>query len=115
MAIIVAEIINTMYGKAADGIPARLDHAEGTGWTTKATVNTEIDGRIDDWNYLSFRPGLYRLTIGSAKYFVSLGVITAFPEIEIFFRITDNEDCCYLGVALSPYSYSVCITSSADS
>ena len=110
MALIAAEVIDGTYGQVVDAIAARLDRAEASKWITVATARTGDDGRIDDWSCMSFDQGLYRLTLSSASYFASLGVNTAFPEIQVTFRAMSDDIRCHVKVVLSPYSYAAYIT-----
>jgi 5-hydroxyisourate hydrolase len=110
MALIAAEVLDGTYGQMAGAVPARLDRAEASTWVTVASACTGGDGRVDDWSCPPFSQGLYRLTLGSARYFAGLGVSTAFPEIQVTFRALDDNSRCHVKVVLSPYSYSAHIS-----
>jgi 5-hydroxyisourate hydrolase len=114
MTLIAAEVMDGIYGQIADAVPARLDRAGASEWVTVASASTGADGRVSDWSCPPFSQGIYRLTLGSANYFASLGMSTAFPEIQVTFRAASDTSRCHVKVVLSPYSYSAHITVVSD-
>lgn len=75
---------------------------------------TDIQGRIDDWDYTAFGRGLYRIVLDNDSYFAALGLSTAYPEVQIMFRIRDGFDRCRIQVMLAPYSYSTQLSAISD-
>ncbi len=110
MALIAAEVLDGTYGKVAEAVSVRLERASGREWSTVGSGAPGSDGRIGEWAYRSFQPGLYRLTLSSARYFASLGMSTLFPEVQIIFRAAGDHGFCQVQVILSPYSYTANIT-----
>jgi 5-hydroxyisourate hydrolase len=103
---IAAQVLDSTYGRAAEGIRVRLERADGNGWAMVAAAQTNNAGRIedlDDWNQGC---GLYRIIFDSDGYFAGLGASTAYPEVLVVFRIQNESDICQVQVTLSPYSYS---------
>jgi 5-hydroxyisourate hydrolase len=104
---IVAQVLDSTYGQSAVGVHASLERSSGSGWTTLAEGVTNNEGYIEDWNgdWPSGR-GLYRMVFDSDSYFASLGSSTAYPEVIVIFRATDESRTFQVRIMLSPYSYS---------
>ncbi|WP_066368539.1 hydroxyisourate hydrolase [Herbidospora mongoliensis] len=103
---ITAQALDSMYGRAAAGVQARLEHSADLGWRTVASAETDGDGSILEWPDAVFRRGLYRLVFDSDTYFVGLGINAAYPEIAVMFRILDEADSYQIQVVLAPHSHS---------
>lgn len=103
---IAAQVLDGMFGKAADGIRVCLERADGNAWSRLATAQTDADGRIEEWDGWKLGSGLYRITFDSDSYFAGLGASTAYPEVLVVFRMQQESDVCQVLVTLSPYSYS---------
>lgn len=104
---IAAQVLDSMYGKSAVGVHARLERSSGAGWRTIAEAVTNDEGYIEGWEG-SFRleRGSYRIVFDSDRYFACLGTSTAYPEVVVVFRMPDESRTFEVRVMLSPYSYS---------
>jgi 5-hydroxyisourate hydrolase len=103
---IVTQVLDSTYGKPAVGVRAHLARANGTGWMTVAEAESNIDGRIEDWDSWQLDRGLYRIVFDSDNYFAGLGGIAAYPEVIVIFRMLDEPQVFQVQVMLAPYSYS---------
>jgi 5-hydroxyisourate hydrolase len=103
---ITLRILDGTYGLAAADVPARLERAGTRGWVLAGSAETGSDGRIADLCDERLDCGLYRLALDSGRYFASLGVSGAYPEVIIVFRVRDESGNCVISISLSPYSYS---------
>lgn len=103
---IIAEAVDGVYGRSAAGLRASLEHPLEGCWKPLARSETDVDGRISEWADLSLDRGLYRIVFDSDQYFVGLGVVAAYPEISVTFRMQDEDDVCKVQVLLAPHSYS---------
>jgi 5-hydroxyisourate hydrolase len=112
MAKITVEVLDGSFGRAADAMRIRLDRANGGGWLTIASVQTSGEGRADDWGYPELSHGLYRIVLDSDGYLGGLGLLAAYPEVQVTVRVR-QQDRCHVQVALSPYFYVVCIHASS--
>lgn len=102
---IAVQALDTVYGRSAAGIRARLDHVDNGKWTSVAEAETDQEGRVRGWRARRFDRGLYRIVLDSDRYFVSLGLSAAYPEVAILFRMGET-DSCQIQVFLAPHSYS---------
>jgi 5-hydroxyisourate hydrolase len=107
MSMISLQVLDGTYGHPAAGVWARLERSSGDGWTAVADAKTSSSGRIEDFASWRAERGLYRVVLDSDRYFAGLGTGTAYPEVVIVFRGSEQADSCQLEVTLSPHSYSV--------
>jgi 5-hydroxyisourate hydrolase len=103
---IITQVFDTTSGKPAAGVRAHLAQVSGNGWKTVAEAETNSDGRIDDWDSLQLRRGLYRIVFDCDRYFAGLGGVAAYPEVVLIFRMLDEFFAFQVQVTLAPYSYS---------
>jgi 5-hydroxyisourate hydrolase len=104
--IITARALDGVYGRSASGVRARLERAVDGHWAVMADAETDGQGFIKDWDGIGLDRGLYRVVFDSDRYFVSLGMNAAYPEIVVTFRIHGEVDLYQVQVMLSPYAYS---------
>jgi 5-hydroxyisourate hydrolase len=101
------QVLDGTYGKPAAGVTASLAQAvSGNGWATIGAVETDDDGRIEDWDGWHLDHGLYRIVFDSDSHFARLGGTTAYPEIIVIFRVQDESQDFQVQITLNPYSYS---------
>ncbi|MFF5207850.1 hydroxyisourate hydrolase [Streptosporangium sp. NPDC000396] len=103
---ITAQTLDSVYGRSAAGVRARLERAGNGHWDVVADAETDGDGCIREWRGRKLERGLYRIVFDSDYYFVGLGLSAAYPEITVVFRMQDETDFYQIKVLLSPYSYS---------
>ncbi|MEO3867457.1 hydroxyisourate hydrolase [Nonomuraea sp. B12E4] len=107
---IAVQALDSVYGRSAAGIRARLEHAGLSGWRVQAEAETDEDGYVKAWRERAFARGLYRIIFDSDRYFVTLGLSAAYPEISVMFRMQDDsgpdEIRIRLQLLLSPHAYS---------
>jgi 5-hydroxyisourate hydrolase len=104
---IVTQMLDGTYGNSAVGVRACLARANGNFWTTVAETETNVDGRIEDWEIWHLERGLYRIVFDSDSYFAGLGAAAAYPEVAVSFRMQDEYKTFQVQVILAPYSYSI--------
>ncbi|MDH2426301.1 hydroxyisourate hydrolase [Sphaerisporangium sp. TRM90804] len=103
---ITAQALDSVYGRSAAGVRARLERDGDGCWHDIADAETDSKGRIEEWRDKKFERGLYRIVFDSDYYFVGLGLSAAYPEIIVTFRMQDETNTYQIQVMLSPYSYS---------
>ncbi|MBO3747602.1 hydroxyisourate hydrolase [Streptosporangiaceae bacterium NEAU-GS5] len=103
---IVAEAVDGVYGRSVSGLRASLEQASNGVWLPLARAETDDGGRINAWAALDLDRGLYRIVFDSDQYFVGLGVVAAYPEVSVTFRMQNARDACKVQVMLAPHSYS---------
>jgi 5-hydroxyisourate hydrolase len=109
---ITAQALDSVYGRTAAGLCARLESIAGGVWHTVAAAETDSEGCILEWHAANLERGLYRIVFDSDQYFSGLGMSAAYPEITVMFRIQDKVDSYQIQVTLSPFSYSTFFGSS---
>jgi 5-hydroxyisourate hydrolase len=96
-------VLDNSRGEPAQGVPVRLERADGSGWTPVASGVTDADGRLREWvPGAAWRAGRYRLVFDTAVY---LGPGAFFPEVGVVFEVTDPDRHLHLPLLLSPYGY----------
>lgn len=103
---IAVQAQDSVYGRSAAGVRARLEHAENGLWKAVDEAETDPEGRVKSWRFRKFDRGTYRLVLDSGRYFVGLGLSVAYPEISLQFRLQDESDSCQIHILISPCSYS---------
>jgi 5-hydroxyisourate hydrolase len=103
---IVTQVFDSTYGKPAVGVRASLARTDSAGWMMVAEAETNIDGRVEDWDSRQLERGLYRIVFDSDGYFAGLGGTAAYPEVIVVFRVQDEPHVFQVQVTLAPYSYS---------
>jgi 5-hydroxyisourate hydrolase len=104
---LAAQVLDSMHGQSAAGVHARLERSSVSGWATVSEAETNSAGFIEGWDGgWQLERGLYRLAFDSDGYFAGLGLNTAYPEVVVIFRMSDESHTYQVQVALSPYSYS---------
>ncbi|GAA5071925.1 5-hydroxyisourate hydrolase [Thermocatellispora tengchongensis] len=103
---ITAQAMDSVYGRSAAGLRARLEWARDGSWASLADAETDAEGRIDDWEGRALGRGLYRIVFDSDQYYVGFGVNAAYSEISVVFRMHDDFETCQIQVLMSPHSYS---------
>ena len=102
---IATQVRDSIYGKSAVGVRARLRRAVGNDWTMVAEAETNSGGCIDCWNKLQLRHGLYQIVFDTDSYFAGIGLTAAYPEIVVTFRMRDQSYAFEVQVTLAPHSY----------
>ncbi|MBG0829053.1 hydroxyisourate hydrolase [Planomonospora sp. ID67723] len=103
---IAVQTLDGVYGRPAASVRARIEHAGSGQWLVETKAETDHEGRVREWRGRKFDRGLYRIVFESDRYFAALGLVAAYPEIVVMFRIQDDSDACQIQVLLSTYSYS---------
>ena len=104
MSKITTHVLDTVLGKPAAGIVARLEKQDQHGhWTEAARGETDDDGRCPNLA-LGASAGHYRLTFQTGDYLSRQGRTTIYPQITIVFEC--GADAHYhLPLLLSDNSY----------
>lgn len=111
---IFTQVLDGTYGKPAAGVRAALACVYANSWTTVEEAETNLDGRIDNWDIGHLERGLYRIVFDSDSYFAGLGVAIAYPEVTVIFRLEPVAHSFQVQVILSPYSYSTYFGTAGD-
>lgn len=109
MSKITTHVLDTAQGKPAQGVAIVLEHKDTQkGWTEVGKGATNSDGRCADlvpadW---SNKPGMYRITFETSKYFASINTSGFYPYVKIVFEIVNADEHYHIPLLLSPYGYS---------
>ncbi|MBA3886347.1 MAG: hydroxyisourate hydrolase [Acidobacteria bacterium] len=108
MSAITTHVLDTSRGRPAPGVHVVLEHQQPGGeWIRAGDGHTDADGRLR--NLLGDggpRPGIYRLTFDTRRYFTALDVRTFYPSITVAFEVLESGGHYHVPLLLSPFGYS---------
>jgi 5-hydroxyisourate hydrolase len=107
MSAITTHVLDTARGRAAEGIPVRLEHQRGGEWQAVGNGHTDRDGRLRSLSPdgAPLAPGIYRLTFQTGNYFTSQGARTFYPEVVVIFETAPGETHYHVPLLISPFGY----------
>ncbi len=101
--MISTEVIDTVRGAAAEGVPVQLDYfITGHGWRQVGQSFTNAEGAVPGFAEPP-APGVYRLVYDIAAYRAD----AFFPSIAVTFEVNEPARSHHLPLTLSPFGYSV--------
>jgi 5-hydroxyisourate hydrolase len=106
--VITTHVLDTSLGKAAKGVPIRLERLDAGTWAQVGDGATDDDGRLRTLTQPGpLAEGTYRVVFDTAAYFASIGVTAYFfPVAEIQFLVRDGAAHYHVPLLLSPFGYS---------
>ena len=109
MNAITTHVLDTAQGRPAAGISVVLERRADDGrWDHVGRGHTDNDGRLRSLYPANeaLRPGVYRLTFDTQKYFDTDDVATFYPEVVVVFETAAGETHYHVPLLLSPFGYS---------
>ncbi|HTH23892.1 MAG TPA: hydroxyisourate hydrolase [Vicinamibacterales bacterium] len=109
MSAITTHVLDTARGLPAAGINVSLERrAEDGRWDHVGRGHTDNDGRLRSLYpaHEPLRPGVYRLTFDTQRYFDSLDTIAFYPEVVVVFGTATGEAHYHVPLLLSPFGFS---------
>ncbi len=103
---ITVQALDVVYGRPASGLTVSLEYSSDGPWRPVAEGETDPGGQISDWNSEALPCGLYRIMLATDKYFVSLGIRAAYPQITLLLRLGDTVAARHVQVLMAPHAYS---------
>lgn len=100
------EALESVHGRGAVGLRARLETLVDEEWVLLAERRTDASGRIDDWDSSGERQGLYRIVFDVDRYFAGLGMTPTYPEVTTTFRVSGERTGCRVSTNFSLHHYS---------
>jgi 5-hydroxyisourate hydrolase len=106
--MITTHVLDTAAGRAAAGVPIRLELLASGTWKLVGEGATDADGRLRTLTPAgTLAEGTYRIRFDTAAYFAATGVTAYFfPLAEIQFLVRDGNAHYHVPLLLSPYGYS---------
>lgn len=106
--MITTHVLDVAAGRAAAGVPIKLDRLESGAWVSVGDGATDADGRLKTLTQPGPLPeGTYRIQFDTAAYFAATGVTAYFfPVAEIHFLVRDGNAHYHVPLLLSPFGYS---------
>jgi 5-hydroxyisourate hydrolase len=106
--MITTHVLDTSAGRAAAGVPIRLELREAGAWKLVGDGVTDADGRLRTLTPAgALAEGTYRIHFDTAAYFAAMGIASYFfPVAEIQFVVRDGNAHYHVPLLLSPYGYS---------
>lgn len=92
-------VTDTMHGRAAEGVPSRLERQADGEWQILTRAVSDLAGTIMIAQPL--RPGTYRLELDTESYFALAGLASSLPRATAIFRVPDNVRGCRLDVFIA--------------
>ena len=108
MSAITTHVLDTAQGRPAAGISVSLERQADDGkWDHVGRGQTDRDGRLKTLYPANdaLRPGVYRLTFDTQRYFDALDVETFYPEVIVVFETISGEAHYHVPLLLSPFGY----------
>src|SRR5436190_20294700 len=99
MSAITTHVLNTAQGRPAAGVGVVLERRADDGrWDHVGRGHTDNDGRLRTLypEKEPLRPGVYRLTFDTQKYFDTEDVETFYPEVVVVFETAAGEPHCHV-------------------
>lgn len=110
MVNIVAEALESVHGRSAVGLLARLEALVDNEWVILAECKTDEKGRIEEWGGTDGHRGLYRIVFNIDRYFTGLGMTPAYPEVTTTIRTSEDGAGHRVNLTFSPHDHSVVFT-----
>ena len=110
MASLTTHVLDTVHGRAAEGVAIELHSIVGGERRLLTKTVTNKDGRPrDPFSGSDLAPGVYELTFFAGEYFRRAGVALAHPpfldEVILRFGIANAGDHYHVPLLLSTYGY----------
>lgn len=106
MSHLTTHILDTSRGRPAADVAVVLDHRDGDAWTEVARGTTDSDGRIGELGPERLASGTYRLSFAVGEYFAAHDEQGFYPEVQVTFRVDENEAHYHVPLLLNPFGYS---------
>jgi 5-hydroxyisourate hydrolase len=106
--MITTHVLDTAAGRAAAGVPVRLELREAGAWKLVGEGATDADGRLRTLTPPGpLAEGTYRIGFDTAAYFAATGTPSFFfPVAEIQFVVRDGNAHYHVPLLLAPFGYS---------
>lgn len=108
MSAITTHVLDTALGRPAAGIGVVLARRDDDGqWEAVGRGQTDADGRLKTLYPGTDppRPGVYRLTFDTQRYFESLDVDAFYPEVVVVFETQAGESHYHVPLLLGPFGF----------
>jgi 5-hydroxyisourate hydrolase len=109
MSAITTHVLDTARGRPAAGLNVFLERrAEDGKWDQVGRGHTDNDGRLRALYPATeaLRPGIYRLTFDTQKYFETEDIESFYPEVVVVFETASGETHYHVPLLLSPFGFS---------
>ncbi|MFF8505141.1 hydroxyisourate hydrolase [Streptomyces anulatus] len=110
MVNLTVEALESVHGRGAVGLHARLETLVDKDWVLAAESRTNESGRIEAWAGGGERQGLYRIVFDVDRYFAGLGMTPIFPDVVTMFRVSGERTGYQVSVNFSLHHYSAAFT-----
>jgi 5-hydroxyisourate hydrolase len=100
------EIIDGVSGGPAEGIRVTVWRSVDAVWSEMVTSRTDTAGRLVDRNPLP--RGRYRVALNLDQYYPPLGMTSCVGQVEVVFRLLDDEEQVRVTIVVTPASVVVC-------
>ncbi|CAN5601953.1 hydroxyisourate hydrolase [soil metagenome] len=109
MSTISTHILDTAYGKPANGVAVYLESQNNDeSWEQLAHAWTDEEGRVKPFFLLEepLPAGTYRLVFDIEAYFSALDIGCFYPQVCVVFTIREEPQHYHIPLLISPFGYS---------
>ncbi|MER7176095.1 hydroxyisourate hydrolase [Streptomyces mesophilus] len=110
MVNLTVETLESVHGRGAVGLHARLEVLVDQEWVVLDARKTDENGRIDDWGDHGKSQGLYQIVFDVDRYFSGLGMTPTCPEVTTTFRISGEPARCRVTLSFSLHHHFAAFT-----
>lgn len=97
-----SHILDTTLGKPAANMQLILTTPEGN----TAHVQTDADGRCNQWDELTISAGQYQLRFLTGEYLSAVHGSAFYPFVDVHFEITCDGGHYHIPLLISPFGFS---------
>jgi 5-hydroxyisourate hydrolase len=103
---ITTHILDTVRGRPAAGVAARLEVQEPDGWREIGSGVTNADGRIMDLGPANLGAGNYRIAVDTGAYYRQIEMESFFTSVCLGFALLDPAQHYHVPLLISPFAIS---------
>ena len=103
---VTTHILDLGSGTPAAGVAVALYRVDDQQETCIARGTTDSDGRIMNWFDDAVEAGHYRIRFATGDWYQAAGLETFFPEVCLYFRITDPGSHYHVPLLLNQWGFS---------
>lgn len=106
MSTFSTHVLDTTCGSPAVGVRILLARKSADGcFEPIARTLSDRDGRAGA-SFPDLEAGIYRVSFDTGAYFTEKGIVSLYPEVQVFLEISAGCDHYHVPLLMSPFAYS---------